>query len=249
MSQQTSLPFCLVAKVKVEGPPDESSASSGHAPEAVASSASTAPSAKTDTDPATEASDKKRRMSDDKSMYNKFNYRISKNPELKVHYQKLCKAKNQEQIAAFVQEVANIRGKIPQDYIQTFRSFEDSLNSLAVEGWQPWKKAADDYGEDVLLEMVNSGKVAAKINPDLPPDSKVSYPRNQVVLITAESTVKKKKTMEKKSLHEFQESTPDSHEAFLKEKALQAAAAKTSWTKQDKAVSGSSALSSHSSVS
>ena len=223
------MPWCLVQKVKVEAeeePSAEPDSSTTVPSSAAPSTTGDLVQEEQEQEEQQEEVGQKRKLSEHKDRYNKFNYRMRKNPEIKSHYQKLLKSKNQGQVEAFIDDISKMKGKIPEDYIKNLRSWEESTANLEEQGWIPWRKAADEHGEDCLLEMITSGTTLTKQNPSLPAETKIPFPRNQVVLIISEKVVKKKETSEKQELHEFKEVTPESHEDFLKEKALKAAAAK-----------------------
>jgi len=80
-----------------------------------------------------------------------------------------------------------------------------------------WSKAARDEGEDVLLELIESGGIKSRLRPGLPPNSKITYPHNQQVFITTEKIKKQEGAVEETELNEIETAEdPAGHEAFLK---------------------------------
>ena len=60
-------------------------------------------------------------------------------------------------------------------------------------------KTADEIGEDALKEMVAVGTMVARIDPRLPPNSKIPYPHNQQVAHVREKWSNMTETIETES--------------------------------------------------
>ena len=110
-------------------------------------------------------------------MYNKFNYTLRTSPqEVKDYYKSLLTKKDQAAINEFVEELIQMGPNMPSDYIRRKRKLSEEKENEAETEWVSWKKGAEEEGHDNLLEMVEANTIPSKVNPKLPPNSKIQYP-------------------------------------------------------------------------
>ena len=154
-----------------------------------------------------------------KSCYNKFSYRLQQaGPEVAQEYTELKAEGDEEKLKSFVEVIMNSKGVPPADIINRKRRKVEEVTTNSQEGWVAWSKAARDEGEDVLLELVESGTIKSRPRPGLPADSKIKYPNNLQVLIITEKIKKKDGAIDETTLTETRDpEQPEEHEEFLKD--------------------------------
>ena len=79
------------------------------------------------------------------------------------------------------------------------------------------KKALTYEGEDVLLELVQSGALESRVHPKLPKGSKIPYPMNLQVYYVEEKIRKTDATKDETTLQESSSVDAEKHEGWLKE--------------------------------
>ena len=157
-----------------------------------------------------------------KARYNRFSYRLKQaGPELTQQYEELKDAKENtekyERLKTFIETIVTSRGILPADAICRKRRKVDEVTKNSEEGWVAWSKAARDEGEDVLLELVESGAIKSRPRPDLLANSKIKYPNNLQVFIVNETIKKKEGAVDETELTETADpEEPAEHEEFLK---------------------------------
>jgi len=146
-------------------------------------------------------------LSEDKGMYNTFNYNLKKVHEdvqeaLKEYYKKLTQDKigNAAEIKSLMECVIETKGtKIPPKVMEHLRKTRDVTSTNEGGAWIPWKEAVAKYGEDILTEMVIAKTIASRTNAMLPPNSKIEWPRNLEVAALTESWNNKRMSIDETS--------------------------------------------------
>ena len=62
---------------------------------------------------------------------------------------------------------------------QMRKQTKEKHNTEAVQkirGWISWTKARQEESSEVLLAMIQNGRLPSQVNPDLPANHKVPYP-------------------------------------------------------------------------
>ena len=166
-------------------------------------------------------------LSGDKSRYNKFHFRIKKtSAEVQEVYKKLKKDGTAEELDEFMNGIASMKGTLNEDFLARFRVHRKVEGSTTTSGWVSWKKTCKDEEPEVLLEKIKHGTTQAKRDPDLPADSTIPYPRNQILHMRRTEHQTKEETEDSGQLKEHVEINPESHQAFLHEFAHTKAMAK-----------------------
>ena len=80
-----------------------------------------------------------------------------------------------------------------------------------------WSKAVTIEGEDVLLDMIQSGAIESRVHPKLSADSKIPYPKNLQVYMVEEKIRKCDATKDETTLQETSEVDAERHENWLEE--------------------------------
>ena len=103
-------------------------------------------------------------------------------------YQKIKQNGSEDEIIEFTKTIMNSKQPVPADYFARKRKIEEVKEKIGDEGWISWKKALTYEGEDVLLELVQSGALESRVHPKLPKGSKIAYPMNLQVYYVEEKS-------------------------------------------------------------
>ena len=153
-----------------------------------------------------------------KENYNAFNYRLSKcEKETRDEYMRLNKEGEDDEIMEFTKAIMNSRAQVPADFFGRKRKIEETKEKIGDEGWMSWSKAVTIEGEDVLLDMIQSGAIESRVHPKLSADSKIPYPKNLQVYMVQEKIRKCDATTDEVTLQEASEVDAERHENWLKE--------------------------------
>ena len=153
-----------------------------------------------------------------KNKYNSFNYRLGQQAqEVRDEYNELKQAGDDEKLMELVTNIIESKSRLAPDSITRKRKQVDSNVKNVEEGWVSWAVAAANEGEDVLMELVESGAAVCRRHPQLSPDSKIPYPKNQQVWISNEKFRKQEGAIDETELNEQGEVDTNKHEEFLKD--------------------------------
>ena len=109
------------------------------------------------------------------------------------------------------------KGALPSDVLQRKRRYREVRDKETDEGWVSWSKAIQQEGEEVLLELVESGSIESRRHPKLPPTTTIKYPNNLQVYMVNERAKKTVGTADETELAEHEDATPECHENFINE--------------------------------
>ena len=73
------------------------------------------------------------------------------------------------------------KGRYDESFLTMCRVVTNEDTAGTTGEWEPWRKAANEIGEENLREMVESGTMVTRLDPRLPPNSKIQWPNNQQV--------------------------------------------------------------------
>ena len=154
-----------------------------------------------------------------KAKYNSFIYRLrKKNAQVQEDYKELQDEGEDEAIKEFVAMIVSSRGPLPADAISRKRKHIDETTKDIEEGWVSWSTAAKAEGEDVLLELVETGEIPSRRHPKLSHTSKIRHPNYLQVFLSKEKSHKKEGAHDETELSETTDAEQaHHHETFLKE--------------------------------
>ena len=136
---------------------------------------------------------------------------------MKTHFAKLQEAKDPGELFKFCEELIEKKGKYDSSYLRRFRSVIDEKESEETEEWQPWKQAAEKYGEPELLEMVEAKSILSRPSTLLPPTTKIPYPRNLEVYVVGSKQAKRRRTQDTNQIVDRNELDTHSRELAVKD--------------------------------
>ena len=120
-------------------------------------------------------------LTNDKNRYNKFSYRLSQIIGGKERWEELKQASHAEQ-EAFVLEVERYPpGKAPPTIVHRATTVA-KVKDEGIEGeWETFNAMAARDGHDLVIEMLEYGTLTSRVNPNLPPHTKIQHPFNLLV--------------------------------------------------------------------
>jgi hypothetical protein len=156
-------------------------------------------------------------VSGNKGRYNKFSNIAKSKPSLKETYADIMKSKDFAKLDQFLDDVVSTKGNLPADTFNRYRGIIKETGETNTAEWMPWVEITGKYGDDNVLEMIQAGTLEAKKNPNLPANSKIAYPRNQLVRYCRTVATNTETQRDEGQLAEHQAVEPEGHEQFLKD--------------------------------
>jgi hypothetical protein len=138
--------------------------------------------------------------------------------QVQQEYKEIQVQGNYEALQEFVEMIVTSRGALPANAISRKRKHIDETTNDIEEGWVSWATAAKAEGEDVLLELLETGEIPNRRHPKLSLASKIRYPNDLQVFLSHEKVHKKEEAHDETELTETMDAEQaHDHETFLKE--------------------------------